>query len=82
MTSPDIPLGQYLIARLIETRPKTEVYGVFSAHHGDKLGVIKWFRPWRQYCFFVIDVTVLSSGCLKDLTSFLEELNRKHKQGK
>jgi hypothetical protein len=78
--SSNIQLGKYMIARLIETRPKTEVYGVFSAHHGDKLGVIKWFGPWRQYCFFSMDVAVFSAGCFRDLAMFLIQLNVAHKK--
>jgi hypothetical protein len=70
-----------MVARLIETRPKTAVYGVFSKHHGDRLGIIKWFGPWRQYCFFSMDVSVFSSGCFQDLEKFLVALNKAKKGG-
>jgi hypothetical protein len=79
--SEDIPLGKYMVARFLEARPKTSVYGVFSKHHGDKLGVIKWFGPWRQYCFFSMDVAVFSSGCHQDLARFLDSLNKARKMG-
>lgn len=75
MTSSEIQLGEHMVARLLEARPKTAVFGVFSKHYGDKLGVIKWFGPWRQYCFFCMDVSVFSSGCLRDLDKFLSSLN-------
>jgi hypothetical protein len=69
-----------MIARLIETKPKTAVWGVFSKNHGDNLGVIKWFGPWRQYCFFSMDVAVFSSGCLRGLDKFLVALNEARKK--
>jgi hypothetical protein len=82
LTTPEIQLGKYMVARLIETGPKTAVWGVFSKHHDDKLGVIKWFGPWRQYCFFSMDVAVFSSGCFQDLTKFLVSLNEGRKKGR
>jgi hypothetical protein len=81
MSSSEFKLGKYMIGRLIETRPKTAVYGVFSKHDATKLGVIKWFGPWRQYCFFSMDVAVFSSGCFQDLVKFLDSLNQARKRG-
>jgi hypothetical protein len=74
-------LGKYMVADLVEEKPKTQVWRVRSRGHDDTLGSIKWFGPWRQYCFFFIaDVAIMSAGCLRDLASFLEELNSKHKK--
>ena len=80
MSSPEIQIGKYMVARLIEAKPKTDVYAVLSAHHGDKLGIIKWFGPWRQYCYFSMDVAVFSAGCFRDLSMFLILLNVEHKK--
>ena len=82
MASPEIQLGKYMIARLLETRPKTAVYGIFSKHHGDRLGTVKWCGTWRQYCFWpsCADVTTFSSGCLRDLDNFLVTLNTAKKE--
>ena len=75
-----IDLGKYMHAELTEERPKTQVWQIKSKSDGSKLGVVKWFGPWRQYCFFVMDVSVFSAGCFRDIASFLEDLNRKHKE--
>ena len=79
-----VSIGKYMEAHLLEQEPgaKTQRWEIRSKNDTSTLGCIKWFVPWRQYCFFVIDVTVFSAGCFRDLTSFIEELNRKHKQGK
>jgi hypothetical protein len=60
---------------------KTQRWEIRSKSDGSVLGIIKWFGPWRQYCF-VKDDLVFSAGCFRDNASFLEDLNRKHKQGK
>lgn len=79
MTSIEIQLGKYMVARLIGPQPKTGVWSVFSKAQGDRLGVVKWFGPWRQYCYFSMDVAVFSSGCFQDLTKFLDALNKAKK---
>ena len=82
MASPEIQIGKYMVARLLETKPKTAVYGIFSAHHSERLGTVKWFGPWRQYCFWpsCVDVTTFSSGCLRDLDNFLVTLKKAKKE--
>ncbi len=40
------------------------------------LGFVKFYSAWRQYCFFPTSQAVYSSGCLKDIGSFLEDLNK------
>ena len=35
------------------------------------LGHIKWYSPWRKYCFFPIAGTVYASSCLDDIAQFI-----------
>lgn len=37
------------------------------------LGQIKWYGPWRQYCFFPNDLaeTVFNVACLQDICHFI-----------
>lgn len=53
-----------------ENKGKTKIYDCVS-RHGDKLGTIKWYSAWRQYCFFPEDKCVFSGGCLIDIDKFL-----------
>jgi len=41
------------------------------------LGAIHWYGAWRQYCFYPADGSTFSNGCLRDIASFLDELNEK-----
>ena len=43
------------------------------------LGYIKWYSPWRRYCFFPIAGTVYASSCLRDIGQFIENEMRKRK---
>jgi len=52
---------------------RTEMHGVFSALHGDRLGTVKWFGLWRQYAFFPEPETVWNRDCLRQLAKFLDD---------
>ena len=74
MATPEIMLGKYMIARLIETKPKTAVYDIISVHHGTKLGQIKWYGPWRQYIFEPEPLTIFNRDCMLAICGFLQGL--------
>lgn len=61
---------------------KTKVISIINKKTLFPLGVIRWYGAWRAYCFEPYDGCVFSSGCLTDLTHFLDELNREQKEQK
>jgi len=62
---------EYLELREIGLKPATKVYGIFSVRHGDKLGEIKWYGPWRQFAFFPTLETIWNEQCLLDVVHFI-----------
>jgi hypothetical protein len=52
---------------------KTIIIDVTSIS-GYRLGIIKWFGRWRQYCFFPEPQTVFSEGCLQEISEYLRGL--------
>jgi hypothetical protein len=65
--------SEYLEFTLEEKLKKTEVYLV-SSKSGERLGFIRWFSPWRQYCYFPIEGTLYSKGCMNDISTFINNL--------
>ena len=67
---------QYIHFVKVRDKPKTSVWNCLT-RQGDRLGQVKWFGSWRQYCFFPNDelLTVFSAGCLLDIYSFITELS-------
>ena len=49
---------------------KTHVYNI-GTNGGIYLGAIKWYSAWRQFCFYPDGGAIWSSGCLKDVQTFL-----------
>lgn len=70
---------QYITFILERDTGKTQLWRCQNIEHGDKLGQIQWYGPWRQYCFVCCSGVVLSAGCLKDVQVFIERLMEAHK---
>jgi hypothetical protein len=75
----DEQLGEYMTVNLVKRTEKTCAWEIKSAHHGDVLGTVKWNPAWRQYTFFPTPDTTFSSGCMTDITSFIERSNVEHR---
>jgi len=67
---------------IIFPKNKTKIFTVISKSRRDCLGRIKWYGPWRQYCFFPTEETVWNFECLKDVRRVIQKLmiERKEKQ--
>ena len=74
----------------IADKPKTSVWSCRNNRSGivigtrqtgaTELGIVRWYGPWRQYCYFATNgLAVYSESCLKDICSFLAELAKERK---
>lgn len=52
---------------------KTFVFDVYN-DGGMCLGQVKFFTQWRKYAFFPLEGTLYDSGCLKEVTTFIDRL--------
>jgi len=59
---------------VIEQKPKTKVYGVYSLHDKSLLGRIYWYGWWREYVFESLTDIIWTETCLKELYKFLKKL--------
>ena len=50
---------------------KTETW-VVKTLQGVRLGIVKWFGPWRQYSFFPDPETAWERECLRTVADFCE----------
>ena len=55
---------------------KTKRFDCRNKNSKTKLGTVKWYGHWRQYCFFteLFIEAVYSDGCLKDISHFINQL--------
>ena len=65
---------KYMVFGLVERKAKTGVWHVTSRTHGELLGVIAWYPPWRQYCFNPQAYCVFNGECLSTIIDFMKEI--------
>lgn len=71
----------YLEFKVIEHKPKTEVYAVLSKSDNEIiLGRVFWWPQWRQYVFEPREQTVWSRGCLQQVYEFIEKIMEARKK--
>jgi hypothetical protein len=64
---------------------KTDIYLVWTKDGLYLLGTIRWYAPWRKYCFYPAAGTIFETQCLKDIVSFIDQLmdeRKKKREGK
>lgn len=65
---------KYLNLVEINSPTKTKVFDVLNKVFNTYLGQIKWYAPWRKYCYFPSDGLVFDEGCLADINDFINKL--------
>jgi hypothetical protein len=53
---------------------KTVIVSVFNKRSNSKLGSIRWYGAWRQYCFHPESQTIFNRGCLIDINQVIDDL--------
>ena len=75
-------IGDYLNAFQLEAKTKTKQFEIKNKS-GCSLGYVKWYAPWRKYCFFTSDVVsglVFDAGCLTGICNFINKLMAERKE--
>ena len=58
---------------------KTKAFRIINKISGVDVGEIKWKVEWRQYCFYPDNFTFWTSGCLNEVTEFIDKLMEERK---
>ena len=76
--SPVYETEYFVVYKDIMKGRKTPVYHIRNKiDRGIGLGIIKWYSPWRKYCFFSCDGIVWDKKCLVGVIDFLDLVNKK-----
>jgi len=59
---------------------KTEIWDIRSKSSGFVLGKIKWYGPWRQYCFYPSPNSVFNNDCMTDIQKLIKNLQEDHRK--
>ena len=73
-------MSKYLEFEEIKIKGKTKKFEVYNEKE-DFLGSIEWHNSWRKYTYVTYpDYTFYDSTCLKEISTFLDKLNKEHKE--
>ena len=70
--------SEYLYFYILDQKPKTYVIGIDTKYY-DKLGVLKWYGPWRQYVFKSEPDCIFNVGCMNDIIKLTDTVNKLQK---
>ena len=65
-----------------DARKKTLTWTVYTLDEWLQLGQVKWYAPWRKYCFFPASVTVWEEKCLNEISDFIFTHTEAHKRAR
>lgn len=69
--------SEYLEFQRIELpNRKTPIVVIWSKSSNALLGEIKWYGPWRQFCFYPEEATIFNIGCMDDIKKVITLLMR------
>ena len=76
-------MSEYKYVQFVEEYPrkriKTFIWSCQNKTSRTELGTVRWYAPWRQYCFFNRVQAVYSAGCLDDISDFIKNQMIKRK---
>jgi hypothetical protein len=59
------------------TTMKIPVFFVWSRRNDSLLGEVRWYDIRQRFCFFSNGAIVYDADCLRDIATFIEELNKR-----
>jgi hypothetical protein len=48
------------------------VYRIYNIMGSVQIGIISWYKPWKQYVFSSREGCVFNNSCLRDVLDFME----------
>jgi len=76
---------KYLCFEELKAKTKTKQFTVRNKLSDFILGYVKWYAPWRRYCFFTRPYQseiVFDASCLADIQDFINGLMSERKEKK
>lgn len=71
----------YLVFNEQNYTSKTKIVYVENLQN-QQLAIIKWYAPWRKYCFIPNSEIIFDSKCLNEMLLYLDKINLNHKDGR
>jgi hypothetical protein len=54
------------------------VFRIYNNRSGSQLGILSFYKPWKEYVFSSQPQCVFNNGCLRDVLDFIENYTLPH----
>lgn len=55
------------------------VYRIYNGKSNIQIGLISYYKPWKEYVFSSMPECVFNNSCLRDVLDFIENKIKKNK---
>lgn len=76
-----ITIQQSIMDHIPEVFEGKPVYRIYNNKSGAQLGILSFYKPWKQYVFSSQPECVFNNSCLRDVLDFMESLPAKPEEG-
>lgn len=66
--------SKYITFDIVGSTAQTDVINILSISSQFILGQIRWYGPWRQYCFMPSARSVFNRTCMGEIVDKINEL--------
>lgn len=70
--------GKYLYYHEVGKIGKTKHFQIRTRDSSVLIGNVKWYAPWRKYCFFATNC-ILEETCMLEIVAFCQMKTTEHK---
>ena len=50
------------------------VYRIYTNRGNAQIGIISWYKPWKEYVFSSKEDCVFNNSCMRDVLDFIENV--------
>lgn len=77
----EVILGTWISFRVAgrSDSKRTTIWRVSPMGEEGGIGEVRWYAPWRRYCFMPHPSTVFEQKCLREIATFCEDQTTAHR---
>ena len=74
--------GTFISFKLWEAPSEKRKTAIWRIHalDGMVIGEVRWYAPWRKYCFSPLAASVYEQVCLREIADFIVSQTEAHKR--
>ncbi len=64
----------------LELHEGKPVYRIFNTKSNGQIGILSYYKPWKEYIFSSKEGCIFNDGCLRDVLDFMDNVIKQKKK--